>query len=171
MQMCINVCAIAAYCVFAVGCRSTGTVAGQPEPGTEYYAVAPETIREVVFSSSDRKLYAYRWSASESFYIYTGGRGTNPEQCTSGDGFTRWLNAIATIPVRAVVDKTVAGEWAEVRLRDATNLEPNDVTLLIPASQSDPVLMRFGQQQYVVEVNAALLRSVNSGCSALGGVK
>ena len=144
---------------------------GQPEPGTQYYAMAPENIREVVFSSSERKLYAYRWSASEPFNIYTGARGKNPEHCASGDGFTRWLNAVATIPVKVVANNPVAGEWTEVQLRDATTLEPNKATLLIPASQTDPVLMRFGDRQYVVEVNAAEFRSMNSGCAALGAEK
>lgn len=171
MQLNIRIGVLAAWCLLTVACRSTGATSGQPEPGTQYYAMAPENIREVVFSSSERKLYGYRWSASEPFNIYTGGRGANPEHCTSGDGFTRWLNAVATIPVQSVANDTVAGEWTEVQLRDATTLEPNNATLLIPASQTDPVLMRFGDRQYVVGVNAAELRSVNSGCSVLGAAK
>jgi len=171
MRFDTRIAVLAAWCFFTVACCSTGGAPGQPEPGTQYYAMAPENITEVVFSSSERKLYGYRWNASEPFNIYTAGRGANPELCTSGGEFTRWLNAVATIPVQAVAKNTIAGEWIEVQLRDVTTLEPNTANLLIPLSQTDPVLMRYGDQQYVVEVNAVELRSVNSGCAALGAAK
>jgi hypothetical protein len=163
-----NVCAIALFGIALAGCRSTSGAGARPEPGTEYYAVAPESIREVVFSSPERKLYAYRWNGSATFQIFTASPGTAPEQCAAGDGFGRWLAAIATIPVRSVADSTVAGAWAEVRLRDATDLDANEATLLVPASPSDPVLMRVGEQSFVVGIDAALLRSVNAGCAGLG---
>jgi hypothetical protein len=145
---------------------------GAPEPGTDLYAVAPETIREVTFSSPDHKLYAYRWAAGDTFHVVIATRGTAAaEQCAAGEGFARWLSTVARMPITRELDGRVdsaAAEWADLRLRDATQLEPIDVRLGVPIAAGGPTVIQYGDKQYEVEMDSTALRSVRAGCPALG---
>jgi hypothetical protein len=155
----------------ALACGGRGAD-GSPEPGTELYAVAPETVREVVFSTPDRKLYAYRWAPSDSFQLIVATRGkAEVEHCAGGAGFTRWLAAASRMPVARKLDRRLdaaSTEWADLQLRDASQLEPIDVHLHIPSAAGEPTVMQYGTEQYAVDVDAAVLQEVRSGCSALG---
>src|SRR5688572_25293408 len=157
--------------VLAGGCGS-GPDDRAPEPGTELYAIDPADVSEVVFTGPDHKLFAYRWSPAGTFQIVVATRGrAEIERCAAGDGFQRWLTAIARMPVQRDVDRpfdTRGAEWADLRLRDTTGLEPIDVRLRVPREGDEPVVLQSGMRQYAVEVDAAALRTARSGCAALG---
>ena len=144
-----------------------------PEPGMELYAVAPDSVREVLLSSGDRKLYAFRWRAAEPFRLIVATRGDSVVQrCTAGPGFTRWLAAVSRLPIRDSLPRARdldAGEWADLELRDASVLEPITARLRLPVGPSDPVVVRVDDRDYSVDVDGAALRDVRAGCAALGG--
>jgi hypothetical protein len=154
---------------------SRGGGESEPEPGTELYAVAPETVREVVFSAPDRKLYAYRWAPSDSFRLVIASRGSaDVEHCTAGEGFTRWLAAASRMPVvKKLDDKLDAAstDWTDLQLRDASQLEPIDVHLHLPSAAGQSTVIQYGAAQYSVDVDAAALGAVRSGCAGLGATR
>lgn len=158
-------------CSMNPACRADRRGRDGPEPGTEFFAIAPETVTEVLYSSSERKLYAYRWTSTEPFHVAVGQRGARPEQCMGGEGFMRWLRALARVPVtrelKPALDMT-KGEWANVQLWDTRPLEPNGLTLRVPTATGEPVVLVFEQRQFIVDVNPVALRSVMPGCAALG---
>ena len=159
-------CVLVLSWVLALGCRRGGA----PEPGTEFFAIAPDAVTEVTYSSDARKLYAYRWRPEGPFQVFVGRRGAAAEQCAGGEGFARWLRALSRVPVLRELDSKVgaeSGEWAEVRVRDASRLEPAEMTLYVPAG-AGPVVLAFKDRQYVVGVDAAAVRSLASGCATLG---
>jgi hypothetical protein len=86
-------------------------------------------------------------------------------------GFERLLQALATVPVVRQSEKRFevgTSAWADVRLRDTTNLEPIEARIRIPETDGEPVVIQFGDQQYVVRVDAATLHTAKSGCAELG---
>ncbi len=159
------------YGVAAIACAKDRDERA-PEPGTELYAIAPETVREVAFSTPDRKLYAYRWAPGDTFHIVVATRGSaEAEQCPAGEGFTRWLAAVSRMPIGKKLERPVdsaSGEWTDLQLRDASQLEPIAAHLHIPSAPGDPAVIQFGADQYSVNVDGPMLRSASSGCATLG---
>jgi hypothetical protein len=144
-----------------------------PEPGTDLYAVAPGAIHEVLLTSPERKMLAFRWTPDTVFHLVFAVRGRpGVEQCRAGDGFDRWLAAVSRMPVRARLHVPIdpRSGWVSLQLRDTTQLEPIDVRLRIPPGNTEPVTIQSGSpdQQYSVDVDATVLRSIESGCGALG---
>lgn len=144
----------------------------KPEPGMELYAVAPETVREVIISSPGYKLYAYRWTPDDAFHVLIATRGRSEvEQCTAGEGFSRWLVAASRMPIAKKLDRRVdsaSEEWADLQLRDSSQLDPLDLRLHIPSAPGEPAVIQFGTDQYTVDVDVPMLRSARSGCATLG---
>jgi len=167
------------WVVIATGCLSATcghrqSAEMRPEPGLEFIAVTPDTVREVTVSSKRLKLFAYRWTAGGRFQVVLGQPGTPPEQCLSGDGFDRLLTVLARVPVRAEHRRSgheLGREWVDVRLRDASVLEPIDMTIALPGPSGEPVLLAFRDRHYVVDMDAQTLGTMTSGCAALGGGK
>ncbi|HYU09953.1 MAG TPA: hypothetical protein VEK77_11300 [Gemmatimonadales bacterium] len=157
--------------IVAAGCRSEQE-GRAPEPGTELYAIGPADVSEVVLTALDHKLYAYRWSPADPFQIVVATRGrTEIERCVAGDGFQRWLTAVARMPIQHELDSPFdprGAEWMDLRLRDTTALEPIDVRLRVPSASDEPVVLQSGTRQYAVDLDAAALRRARSGCAALG---
>jgi hypothetical protein len=142
-----------------------------PEPGTELFAVLPDSVNEVLFSSSDRKLYAYRWTSGQPFQIMTSSRGLAvPEHCAGGVGFQQLLQAIARVKIVREVDKsfdTTTSDWADVELKDATVLEPISMRIRVPRTTDEPVVIQVEKQQFVVDMYGPALARTRLGCSAL----
>src|ERR1700722_16949866 len=112
------------YCAASSACRPQSKSVG-PEPGTELYAVATDSVSEVLISSPSRKIYGYRWTTDRPFHLMVAAsNAATDEQCSSGAGFDQLLRALATLPVVKVSEKHFddGAAWADVRLRDTTNL-------------------------------------------------
>ncbi len=145
--------------------------ASAPEPGTELYAVAPGAVDEVLFSSAEKRMLAFRWTPDSVFQLVFVTRGRfDAERCAAGDGFQRWLTAVSSMPIGRRLERPfdpAGAGWADLRLRDTTRIEPIDVRLRLP-SAGEPVAIQFGAQQYSVDVDAAAVRTIESGCGAVG---
>lgn len=162
---------LAIACSSAIGC-SPNADSDAPKPGTELYAVAPETITEVLVSSGDHKLLAYRWSASEPFHLMIASRSKPAgEHCLAGDRFAGWLQSVSTARITReaspAVDRKAPG-WTHVRLRDRSSLDPIDVQLHIPPSDTGPVVLAHGDKQFIVDMQAVVIRRAVLGCKDLG---
>lgn len=146
----------------------------KPEIGTDYYALIPETITEFVFSAKDYKVYAYRWNINQPFQLTTASNNTNKtEQCVSGKNFLTLLSTVASAKIKEAVKLPVADSdpgWVYVTLRDASVLDPINVQIRIPSSNSEPVVMQIGASQFAVEMNGETLHSAKVGCKELGGL-
>jgi hypothetical protein len=149
-----------------------GRQAAAPEPGTELYAVAPASIDEVVLSSPDRKMLAFRWAPDTVFQLVFAARGRpETERCAAGDGFRRWLTAVSSMPVDQRLERPfepAGAGWVHLRLRDTTQIGPIDVRLRIPSAGDEPVVIQAGEHQYRVNVDAAVLRTIESACRGVG---
>jgi hypothetical protein len=156
-------------CVANLACHSQKS--GWPEPGMELYSVAADSVREVLLSSPARKVYAYRWATDRPFQLVIASRDSaTAEQCSAGPGFERLLKALATLPVVKESEKHFddgTAAWADVRLKDTTNLEPIEARIRIPEANSEPVVIQFRDRQYVVRVDPSVLQTA-TGCAVLG---
>lgn len=154
------------------GCHSDPK-SGKPEPGTELYAVAPESVREIVISLPLHKIYAYRWATDQPFQLVVASRAAaQAEQCSGGAGFQRLLQTLATMPIIKESEKHFEEDteaWADVQLRDTTQLDPIAARIRIPQEKSEPVVIQFGDRQYLVQMDAQALRASQSGCAELAG--
>ena len=146
-------------------CRSPEK-SGTPEPGTELYAVAPDAITEVLISSQAHKIYAYRLNTDRPFQlVVASGEAPAAEQCSSGVGFARLLQAVASMPIVKKADKQFderGADWTELRLRDTISLEPIEARIRIPRTNGEPVVIQFVDRQYVVRADPASLRMSRS---------
>lgn len=161
-------------CIASLACHTTPR-SGSPEPGIELYAVATDSVREVLLSSAVHKIYAYRWAADRPFQLMIASKDTaTAEQCLGGAGFDRLVQAVATTRVAKESEKRFEDgtpAWADVRLRDTTNLEPIEARIRIPEADSEPVVIQFRDRQYIVGIDAAVLQLAKSGCAELGRAK
>lgn len=157
-------------CVASTACRPVSKSA-EPEPGTELYAVAMDAVSEVLISSPSHKIYAYRWTTDQPFQLMVASRDSaSPEQCPGGAGFEQLLRAVATLPVVKESEKHFedGAAWTGLWLRDTTNLDPIEARIRIPEAAGEPVVIQYGNRQYVVRVDAAALQTAKSGCAELG---
>lgn len=156
-------------CAFLVACDEYI----EPEVGELLYSMDPNTVREVLVSASDRRLFAYRKSAEDPFEIVVA-KPDPPriERCISGEGFTRFLAAASAIFVVRKSDHLVdpvSPDWVVIELWDGSAEPGNETRLRRPASRDEPTIMQWWlHDQYIVEVDAAVWDSLRSGCAALG---
>ena len=141
------------------------------DPGF-FYEIDPDIVREIVFSSADLKLFAYRWGPDENFHIVV----LRPdkaeiEQCDAGETFRSWFDMIAEMPIGQKLDKPVdpqSGNWAILELIDISVLEGAESRLRLPATPRDRIIWQFGPDQYPVGWDSAAFAMLNSGCYSLG---
>jgi hypothetical protein len=155
-------------CALMAGCVSRTPA---PESGVELYAVPPENVREILFSSPDRKLFAYRWGQEGPFQIWTASKDSGePERCTGGEPFKKWLEAVSSMRVERSASSSEAGAaagWSDLLIRDYTSLDPIQIRLRIPASEKEPVVADWHGSRVVVRIDARVLRTALSGCAQL----
>ena len=143
-------------------------------PGEEVFAVDPGSVLELSFRSDRSRLLAFRWKTADPFdIVFAAADGRPLERCIVGKGFEEVLGGFTTIRVRRVLREpslSAAGprrQWAELFVRDNTELEPFRIELLA-SGESQEILGRIDQTIYVLETDRRLLDVVNAGCSALG---
>ena len=143
-----------------------------PTPGTELYAVEPDSLRALTVVTAERRLVAYRWRAGEPFQLVVATRGrAGVEHCVAGAPFARWLAALAQVRVdRALPTPRDPADprWVAVRLEDATRLGPIEARLHVPSDGREPVVVEVGDRQFVTEVRPDVARLGEGGCAALG---
>jgi hypothetical protein len=132
------------------------------------FSVLPDSITDVLFSSADRRLYAYRWSQGKPFQIMTASRASvSPEHCMGGPGFEQFLRTISTIKIIRASEKpfdTSSSNWADIELKDTTVLDPITMRIRVPEISGEPVVVLVDAQQFAVDVDSSILSMVKSGC-------
>lgn len=154
----------------ALGC-SVAEATEEPEPGADFYALSPENILEVLFSSATYKLYAFRWDLGGGFEVVTATRTGKVEHCTAGEGFARWLTVAAHMTVEKKLPIPIEDKqgWDDLQIRDDSELEPIIVRVYLPLiDQKEPVLLRDESGDFAVDTDAATFGLVRHGCAALG---
>jgi hypothetical protein len=144
----------------------------EPEPGAELYAVSADHVTEVLFSSQEQKIYAFRWKTDERFRIIAASPGSPlAEQCVAGRGFEEWLNAVTSMRINRETKPLSASDsnrgWAVLTLRDTTNLEVIEVRLHVPPSGDGFPVISSGDKQFSVDVSSQVLRNALAGCRSL----
>jgi len=141
-----------------------------PEPGTELFAILPENITEVRISSSDYKVYAFRWQLGQPFEVVTSSRkGRNTEHCTGGAAFDDLLKSLSTVKILRAADKPFdagSNDWADVDLRDATVLEPISMRVRVPRSAGETVVVQVENRQFVADIDGSALMKAKFDCQA-----
>jgi hypothetical protein len=140
------------------------------DPGF-YYEIDPDIVREVVFSSADLKLFAYRWAPDDNFHLVVLRPGeADIERCDAGETFRKWFDMITRMPIGRKLEQPVdpkAGNWAILELIDASVLEGAESRLRLPATAGEPMIWQFGPDQYPVEWDTAAFAGLQSGCAGL----
>lgn len=145
----------------------------EPEVGELLHNMDPNTVREVLVSASDRRLFAYRESAEHPFQIvFVRPDRPQVERCIAGEGFTRFLEAASAILVVRKSDHLVdpvSPEWVVIELWDGSTEPGNETRLRPPTARDERTIMQWWlHDQYIVEMDGAVWDSLNSGCAALG---
>jgi hypothetical protein len=159
-------------CTLLAACSADGDADLYPplDPGF-YYEIDPDIIREVVFSSADLKLFAYRWAPDDNFRIVVLRPGeADIERCDAGETFRKWFDMITRMPIGRKLEQPVdpkAGNWAILELIEATVLEGAESRLRLPATAGEPMIWQFGPDQYPVEWDTAAFAGLQSGCAEL----
>jgi hypothetical protein len=128
-------------------------------------------VLEVVVSTSEFKLFAYRQSPENSFQIVFATRQSrDAERCLSGPDFVRFLEGVTSLPVidelRNPVDP-VSQRWVVVELWDGSGKVGDETRLRRPIDNERTVL-QFGENQYYVDFDSVLWDRMRSGCAGLG---
>ena len=165
-----------AYVCLAMACLASAcgrAVSTQPEIGSDLYAVAPESVIEVLLSGSEESLWAHRWRKSDRFSLVFARRGSpKPETCSAGPGFDAWLQSLSRVTiVRSQTSKvSEAGEgWFDVRLKDDLTLEPIETHLRLPTAADKSAVVAVAGKQFLVTLGSAgEPPDLRLGCAALG---
>jgi hypothetical protein len=156
----------AAALALALVCCQKGS--DLPTPGTDFYAVAPESILEVSFTTRQARLHAFRWSPSDTFVVVTAKRPSNrPEVCAASPAFLHWVTSIAKLPIKTEKPSidTSGGEWAELRIYDSSSLEAIEARIFLPSTRARPVVLSQVGRLYETTLDPVVARTAFSGCS------
>jgi hypothetical protein len=109
-----------------------------PDLGQALQWSDPKTVREVLVSTSNQRLLAFRADPEQAFEIVIARRGRKDlERCTAGPGFARFLEAASSIfmvtKVKPVVE-TDTEDWVTVETWDASTNPGTELRLRAPTS-------------------------------------
>jgi hypothetical protein len=130
-------------------------------------------MREVLVSTSNQRLLAFRTDPGEVFEIVIARRDRNElERCKAGAGFARFLEAASSIfvvkKVEAVVE-TDTKDWVTVETWDTSTNPGRELRLRAPNAGEPRTIMQWWlYDQYVVELDDGFWSNVTSGCAELG---
>ena len=144
-----------------------------PDLGQALQWSDPKTIREVLVSTSNQRLLAFRTDPEQAFEIVIARSGRKDlEHCTAGPGFARFLEAASSIfmvkKVESVVE-TDTEDWVTVETWDASTNPGTELRLRAPNERDPRTIMQWWlYDQYVVELDDGFWTDIASGCSRLG---
>lgn len=134
--------------------------------------IEAEEVVEVVISASDRKLFAYRAEPSDPFRIVVARKESAPiEQCRSGPGFARLIEATAAFAVlrrASNLAEEVSSDWVIIELWDGSGQTGIEHRLRRPTAGDGRTLIQWCYKQYVIAVDPAVWDSLAGGCATLG---
>lgn len=145
--------------------------------GEEMVAVDPAHILEVSYRSQAHRMIAHRWNLTEPFEVtFEKLEGKTFERCTAPETFPDVLRTITIIRVKSVLQQREArqlmesnpiGHWAELNIRDNTNLEPIYIRLLSSAKPTDETFARRDEFPEIVTIHGRVLELASMGCRGL----
>jgi hypothetical protein len=154
--------------------------AGAPalKAGTEIFAVDPGKVIELSYRSTSLLLIAHRWEVGGRFtLICLAKQQDRPRSCPAGKGFALVLNQLTSLKLRRTLTAGQAEEywrqnprpaWAEVVIRDNSELEPFRALLKPLAGSPREAVVRFNGATYIVGLEARVFQLIAGGCKALG---
>ena len=139
-----------------------------------FYDINRRPFTGVLVSTSDYKLYAYRWDLDQPFRIMVvRPRQNTVEGCKAGPAFTEWLGMVTTLVNGRQLEKPVKGDLqAWITLEFITNdlFEGEEIRLFLPREPAEPIVAEFYglPGQYPVEWSTSAFSAIKDGCRAMG---
>ena len=143
------------------------------EPGV-FYAMGSNLVTGVLVSTSDYKLYAYRWDTDQSFRIMVvRPRQNTIEGCKAGPAFTEWLGMVTTLVNGHKLERPVKGDptgWTTLELITNNEFEGEETRLFLPHTPNEPIVAEFYglPGQYTVNWAPTSFAAIQSGCRGMG---
>lgn len=151
---------------------------GRPlKEGTEVFAVDPGKVLEVSYRTSSMRLMAHRWDIGDRFtIIFMEQSRSRPAICPAGQGFETVLKQLTSLKLRrtlpageaqACLRRKPLNSWAEVVIRDNSELEPFRALIMPLAGSSTEALVHFHGATYIVSLEAKVFQLISGGCKSL----
>jgi len=164
--------------LLVVGWMHQGSGAQTLKAGTEVFAVDSSKVIEVAYRSTALLLIAHRWEVGGKFtLICLEKQHHRPSNCLAGPGFDLVLQQLTSLKLRRTLTAREAEEywrrnprnsWAEVVIRDNSELEPFRTLLKPLAGSPDEAVVRFQGVTYIVGLEDRVFQLIAGGCQSLG---
>jgi len=148
------------------------------KPGTEVFAVEAGKVIEVAYRSAALLLIAHRWEGGGKFtLICLEKKQPRPSSCLAGPGFDLVLQQLTSLKLRRTLTAREAEEywrsnpktsWAEVVIRDNSELEPFQALIKPVAGSPQEAVVRFHGATYIVGLDERVFQLIAGGCKSLG---
>jgi hypothetical protein len=143
------------------------------KPGM-FYDEDLNLLTGVLVSTSDYKLYAYRWNTDQPFRIMViRPRQNTIEGCKAGPAFTEWLGMVTTLVNGRKLEKLVKGDptgWTTLELITNNEFDGEETRLFVPHTPNEPIVAEFNglAGQYTVNWDTSAFSTIKYGCSSMG---
>jgi len=173
--------AAASLLVLLGGGLHSGTSAQPLQVGAEVFAVDPGKVVEVSYRTPTLRMMAHRWEAGARFTIIFLEKGQPaPRVCLAGPGFEHVLRKLASLKlsrhlsvsqVKAYVEKKNFNSWAELEVRDISQMEPFQARIIpVPGSDAE-ALVHFHGVTYMVSLDVKIFQLISGGCKSLAAAE
>jgi hypothetical protein len=145
--------------------------------GDEVFAVEPNLVLEVSYRTWTHKVIAYRWDVGEKFTIFSAQKeGRKHNACIGGENLDFILRQFTSLKFRREIDALSAEtylrvnpmrSWAELVIRDNSELEPFQAMISRVEGSSNEALIRIGSSTYVVAIERRAFDLIANGCKSL----
>ena len=139
-----------------------------------FYDMSRRPVTGVLVSTSDYKLYAYRWDTDQPFRIMVVRPHQNTvEGCKAGAVFTDWLGMVEKLVNGRQLERPVKGDlqgWTTLELITNDEFEGEETRLFFPHEFTEAIVAEFYglPGQYPVEWSTSAFSAIRDGCRALG---
>jgi hypothetical protein len=139
-----------------------------------FYDMSTRPVTGVLVSTSDYKLYAYRWHTDQPFRIMVvRPRQNTVEGCKAGPAFTEWLGMVTTLVNGRKLETPLKGDptgWTTLELITNNEFEGEETRLFLPHESTEAIVAEFYglPGQYPVEWSTSAFSVIKDGCRAMG---
>ncbi|MCX5892722.1 MAG: hypothetical protein NTW80_07080 [Deltaproteobacteria bacterium] len=147
-------------------------------PGTEVFAVDSSRVIEVAYRSPALVLIAHRWEMGGKFTLVCLEKKQNrPSSCLAGPSFDLVLRQLTSLKLRRTLTARQAEDywrknprpaWAEVVIRDHSELEPFQALVRPMEGSPQEAVVRFNGATYIVALDHQVFELIAGGCKTLG---
>jgi hypothetical protein len=147
------------------------------KPGDEVFAVNPSLVLEVSYRTSAHRVIAYRWDIGEKFTVFAAHKeGRRQTACIGGGNLKFILGQFSSLKFRREIDAASAEAflgakpgktWAELVIRDNSELEPFQALITPVEGSSNEALVHIGSSTYAIAMERRAFDLMSSGCKSL----